>query len=216
MAERKPPDDPASGSTREKILQAAARLFARHGYEGTALAEVAREAHVSKALIFWHFDSKEELFRCALRRNLEPYFIDTGELQGLDEAGQIGQLIESFYQFVNDNLYSVRFFMNLMLRAERRAQGEGSGVAEEDDIRRVNDLYHAFRQSFAEILARGRERGVFSPSLQPEKEAALILVTLAGVLVQQLMLGEPADRARELIDFYKQTLLERLTRGAAH
>lgn len=216
MAEKKPSDDPTSGSTREKILEAAARLFASHGYEGTALAQVAREAHVSKALIFWHFDNKEELFRCALRRNFEPYFIDTGELRGLDEASQIRQLIESFYQFVNENIYSVRFFMNLMLRAERRAQGGGSGPGEEDEVRRVNELYRAFRQSFSEILARGQERGVFSANLQPEKEAALILVTLAGMLVQQLMLGEPTDRARELIDFYKQTLLERLSRREPH
>jgi AcrR family transcriptional regulator len=35
---------------RVKILESANRLFARHGYENTALASVAREAKVSKAL----------------------------------------------------------------------------------------------------------------------------------------------------------------------
>jgi hypothetical protein len=133
----------------------------------------------------------------------------------LDEPGQIAQLIDSFYQFVNDNVYSVRFFMSLMLRAEQRAQGEEAHLPEADDVRRVNELYRAFRQSFAEILERGRTRGVFAANIDPEREAALVLVTLAGVLVQQFMLGERPEHARELIEFYKSTLFERLSRSPA-
>ncbi len=208
---------PASNSeilaTREKILQAAARLFAQQGYEATSLAQVAREARVSKALIFWHFDSKEKLYRTALRRTLEPYFIDTEEIAGLDEPSQIARLIDSFYRFVNDNVYSVRFFMGLMLRAEQRAHGSGANLPEEDDVRRVSELYRAFRQSFAEILEQGKARGLFVPEIEPQREAALILVTLAGVLVQQFMLGESAEQAKELIEFYKSTLFARLMRA---
>ena len=40
---------------REKILETAMRLFATQGYSTTSLAQVAKEARVSKALIFWHF-----------------------------------------------------------------------------------------------------------------------------------------------------------------
>jgi AcrR family transcriptional regulator len=62
--------------TRDRILSTASRLFSAGGYEHTPLSQVAREAQVSKALILWHFDSKEKLFRAALGRTLEPYFID--------------------------------------------------------------------------------------------------------------------------------------------
>ena len=48
---------------RTKILETATRLFATHGYDSTSLAHVAKDAHVSKALIFWHFESKEALER---------------------------------------------------------------------------------------------------------------------------------------------------------
>jgi len=40
------------------------------------MSEVARAAGVSKALIFWHFKTKEELFLAVLNRLLEPYVID--------------------------------------------------------------------------------------------------------------------------------------------
>ena len=73
--------------TRDRILTTAARLFSENGYEHTPLSQVAREAQVSKALVLWHFDSKEKLFRAALGRTLEPYFIDVDELEGLDEGG---------------------------------------------------------------------------------------------------------------------------------
>jgi hypothetical protein len=142
---------------------------------------------------------------------LEPYHIDRQEIAGLDEPQQITQLVDSFYNFVNDHVYSVRFFMSVMLRGElpgRGAQAE-SGRA---GLRRINELYRAFRQSFVEILLHGQQRGVFDDRLDAEREAALILVTLVGILAQQFMLGESSQQAKALIDHYKQTLLERLLR----
>src|SRR4030095_2352876 len=94
--------------TRDRILSTAARLFPANGDEHTPLSQVAREPQVSKALVLWHLDSKEKLFRAALGRTLEPYFIDVDELEGLDEAAQIERLIDLFYEFVRDNVYSVR------------------------------------------------------------------------------------------------------------
>lgn len=202
-------------AAREKILLAAARLFAERGYESTSLAEVARAAKVSKALIFWHFDNKQQLYLSALQKNLEPYHIDREELAGLEEPEQIVRLIEAFYQFVNDNVYSVRFFMTLMLRGEHPVPEANQPLQGHGSLQRVNELYGAFRQSFAEIIKRGQSRGLFKADLDPEREAALILVTLVGTLAQQFMLGEPAASCKELIDYYKAALFERLERQAS-
>ncbi len=75
-----------SQDSRHEILKAAMQLFATRGFHETSMSEVAREARVSKALIFWHFKAKEELFLAVLNRLLEPYFIDFAEEAGaLDE-----------------------------------------------------------------------------------------------------------------------------------
>ncbi len=63
-------------ATRERILETAAQLFATHGYADTSLAQVARETQVSKALVLWYFETKEQLFRTALQHFLAPYSID--------------------------------------------------------------------------------------------------------------------------------------------
>jgi hypothetical protein len=73
-----------------------------------------------EGLIFWHFENKETLFRTALQRTLEPYFINVaGDLEGLSEVDQIKRLIDEYYAFVSRNMYSVKFLMSLILARRR-------------------------------------------------------------------------------------------------
>lgn len=51
----------------EKIVEAAAQLFARQGYHGTSTREIARLAEVSENTLFRHFHHKEDIFWSALR-----------------------------------------------------------------------------------------------------------------------------------------------------
>src|SRR5258708_33496710 len=47
--------------TRQVIADAAARLFAEHGYEQVAVSDVAREAEVSEQTVYNYFQTKEQL-----------------------------------------------------------------------------------------------------------------------------------------------------------
>ena len=47
--------------TKQEILTAASRLFSDYGYQGTSLADIAREIGYSKASVLYHFASKEAL-----------------------------------------------------------------------------------------------------------------------------------------------------------
>lgn len=57
---------------REQVLAAARRLFAEHGFEGTTLRAVAREAGVDGALPSYHFGSKGDLFAATLELPVSP------------------------------------------------------------------------------------------------------------------------------------------------
>ncbi len=56
-----------SDRTRQAVLDAAARLFARRGYAGTNLAEIAQEAGIKAGSLYYHFASKDELVGEVLR-----------------------------------------------------------------------------------------------------------------------------------------------------
>ena len=185
--------------TRDRILSTAARLFSEHGYEHTPLSQVAREAQVSKALVLWHFDTKEALFRAALGRTLEPYHLDVEDLEGLDESAQIELLMDRFYEFVRANVYSVRFLFGLLIRGEPKR---------DDVIGRVSELYDLFRSVLAEIIERGRNRGHFRADVNPRLDASLILASLGGLLIEQLMRDQ--DQSAELLAYLKQTVVRRL------
>lgn len=48
---------------REKIINAAMKVFSIHGYSKAPVHLIAHEANVSKGLVFWYFDSKDKLIK---------------------------------------------------------------------------------------------------------------------------------------------------------
>ena len=49
--------------TREKILKTAGRLFSQRGYFGVSMDEIAQEVGVAKSALYYHFESKEALYK---------------------------------------------------------------------------------------------------------------------------------------------------------
>ncbi len=187
---------------RDKILETATRLFSAQGYSSTSLSQVAKEARVSKALIFWHFENKERLFQSALQRSLEPYFVNVvGQLEDLDEAGQIRRLIDLFYEFVRDHMQSIRFVLSLILREEKQP---------DDPVARAGELFRIFRSLLNDILENGRHKGVFRDDINPASEASLIMCALAGALVQRFIGNEFSGESESLVVHLKQAVVDRL------
>jgi len=63
----------AGRPTAERILDAAERQFARHGYAGTSLGTIAAAVRIRVPSLYKHFTSKRQLFVAVLQRLLDPY-----------------------------------------------------------------------------------------------------------------------------------------------
>jgi AcrR family transcriptional regulator len=48
--------------TRAELIEAAGRVFARRGFHGASIQEIARDAGYSTGAIYWHFSGKDDLF----------------------------------------------------------------------------------------------------------------------------------------------------------
>ncbi|WP_430929408.1 TetR family transcriptional regulator [Pseudarthrobacter phenanthrenivorans] len=64
--------------SRDHILDAARRLFAEHGFEGTSLRQVARSAGVDPAMIHHFFTGKDELFALSVELPADPETVLAG------------------------------------------------------------------------------------------------------------------------------------------
>ena len=58
-------------STKQRILDSAESLFARHGFAGASLRQVTASAQVNLAAVNYHFGSKENLINEVFRRRLD-------------------------------------------------------------------------------------------------------------------------------------------------
>jgi AcrR family transcriptional regulator len=106
-----------ASDTRQRILDVSRHLFTEQGYDGTSLREIADELGFTKAALYYHFQSKEEI----LRALLEPVEEVIDELHGRLEAARdlegwgqaltwvISQLAErlDFFQLVQRNHQAV-------------------------------------------------------------------------------------------------------------
>ena len=90
---------------RELILKAAESLFIRRGFDGVSVMDVASEAGVAKALVFYHFHNKSELFAAVLDR----YYTEQGNI--LKSAVSVGGTvrermhagIDAYLDYIGEN-----------------------------------------------------------------------------------------------------------------
>jgi AcrR family transcriptional regulator len=68
MSEAKPRRAAEAQERRDRIVEAAMRHFAEHGYRATRIEDIAREVGVAKGTVFLDFGSKEGLFLAAFQR----------------------------------------------------------------------------------------------------------------------------------------------------
>jgi AcrR family transcriptional regulator len=56
----------AAGSTKQRILKEAEKLFAVKGFEGAGIEEIARKVGIRKSVIYYHFKNKEQILQTML------------------------------------------------------------------------------------------------------------------------------------------------------
>ncbi|HET6488309.1 MAG TPA: TetR/AcrR family transcriptional regulator [Syntrophales bacterium] len=103
-------------TTRDKILEAALKLFSQKGFLGATTRQIARESGVAEVTLFRHFPSKEALFEDVIRRySFLPAL--KGILPGLERTGYEEALLEIARRFL-ERLEDRKDLIRIML-AER-------------------------------------------------------------------------------------------------
>ncbi len=144
-------DDQAGTSTRDRILDVAMDLFTDQGFDGTSMREIAERLHISKAAIYYHFASKEEILM-ALHMRLH----DVGKAALARLAGQTVTL-QAWGSLLNELLDQMVAQRKILLMHERnQAALEKLHRTDHDDDH--GDIQQRFRQALANPSLSLRDR----------------------------------------------------------
>ena len=88
---------------RRQLLERATALFATHGYDELSMAKLAREAGISKPLLYHYFPSKRDLFEAVLSDAAEQHLrrIETDDT--LSPAAQLTIAVGAYLQWIEEN-----------------------------------------------------------------------------------------------------------------
>jgi AcrR family transcriptional regulator len=109
---------------RAAILDSALAVFSERGYHASSIDDIAREGGVSKALIYEHFSSKQELYAELIQLHADELF---GRIaRAIGEAGpagaaRLGVGVDAFYGFVEDHRVAWRMLFRGVADAELAA-----------------------------------------------------------------------------------------------
>lgn len=115
-----------SGSdTRARIQEIAVQLFAEQGYDKTSLREIADQLGVTKAALYYHFKSKEEIVVATVQDFLSDIdeLIEWGEAQPRDEAMK-QEVLRRYSVIVSRRFPSMRFFQQNPAAMHKTEMGE--------------------------------------------------------------------------------------------
>lgn len=143
-------DDKELG-VREKILNAATELFARGGYHGTSMKDIARQAGVNKALLFYYFNSKENLHHELIKSIPESLMkCINEEMRGLEDSFSLLRAVVKGYV---RHFSLSRFKMRIMVQSFL-------GMGPESPIR-MEEILETSRKPLVDVLEVGVSRGCF-------------------------------------------------------
>ncbi len=161
--------DPAS--TRERILDVALDLFSDQGYDGTSLREIAERLGVTKAALYYHFASKEDILM-ALHMRLHEFGKDAIASLG-DEPVTLERWAEILDGLVDQMLVQRKLFLmhERNQAAMEKMHSEGHEAEHEDIQNRFRQLLGDSRVSLRDRVRMAASFGVIFSGLVLASEA---------------------------------------------
>lgn len=171
---------------RERIREEATRLFAIRGFAGTHMSDVAEACQCTKPGLYYHFSSKEALFRDVVETH-------AGRITGLMEStvkgeGSVRACLHAGVEGMIDYCMRAPLVMRLMQRMELSSE-DTAPVLEACAAR------EAHLHMLAGLVARGIGSGELRASLHALDGAMLIAGAIHFQLEQSIASGQ-WDRAR--------------------
>jgi len=157
-----------AAETRERLLRAAADMFAERGYDGTRVADIAAAAGLSNGALYAHFASKAELLAGALRAHGRRLLAD---LFATDPSRSVTDLLLVIGRRLPRRRDARGYLIVEALAAARRDQ---------DVARPMRDYVGERAEWLADLMRVAQADGELDPALSPDALAHFCLLLAMG------------------------------------
>lgn len=194
--------------TRANILEAAERIFAEVGLAGARTDAIAAAVGVNKALLYYYFRSKEELYRAILEARMRE--LRERVMAVLSSEGSAQAMLEGFVkaQFA---FFSVRPYYPRLV--QRLLMSGGRAIA---DL--VREQFVPMYRKLVEVVENGVRSGELRPVDSHHAVLSLVALTVhyfaAAPIIRQVAGRDPyeqsnlAQREKEVLKFVRYALLQ--------
>src|SRR5215831_1880429 len=162
-------------SGRERLLDAAIRLFAEHGISETTVAEIATAGQVTSAMVHYWFDRRERLLDALAAERLAPVIRRIWEQSDAERADAVAA-VRGLVMRMLDVTEEMPWLPSLWLR---EIVQEGGLLRERVMEHLPRERIAAFRRSVAEAQGRGQIDPDIAPDLLFNSLMALVMLPLA-------------------------------------
>lgn len=150
-----------------EILQVAERLFSDHGFDGTSVRDIAKEANINIAMISYYFGSKEKLLEKLIINRISDLRLEMENLfkENLSPFEKIDRLIELYITRINKNcgMYQIIHF-------------EITSKKRDINYESFNEVKKYNLQILRNIIEEGQSKGLFAKNIN----VAMIPPTIMG------------------------------------
>jgi AcrR family transcriptional regulator len=157
---------------RAQILEAAFRCFAARGFHAARMDDLVRESGLSKGSLYWHFDSKEDVF-LALFDALEAEVFAAWDAEAALAESALA-LLRREGEIVLERMAGQRVLHGAWIEF----------LAHPAARERMRLIYERSRRRLAELIERGIAAGEIGGGVEVQDTAVILTGAIEGVVLQ--------------------------------
>lgn len=165
--------------TRDRILDAAERVFQERGVSHTSLAEIAAAAGVTRGAIYWHFENKVALFDAMIQRVFDPLEAKLAELQATPGENPVDALRAIALYFI-DRVANDPSYLRVLEITWHKCEYVG-------EMATIRDNHLECGNRYLDVLTEGfrlaKKRGFLAAGVDPRQAAVGLMAVVDGLVV---------------------------------
>lgn len=195
----------------ERIIESAIKEFATHGYGGARMEQIAKNATINKAMLFYYFTSKKNLYQNVIQRSLGYLFFEIGKILHTDITPDeiLERVPELYFDFFSRHSNIMKVIgLGLLQNPEILQDVLSQIILSSGHEKIVPKIWTQISRWYAQRKIRESEPRFFMMNI-----ISLSLFSFIGLPIFELFAGKEFCQSEDFLDRRLQSVIQVLKKG---